>query len=152
MTTEHEKQREIDRLRATIEQECQTLTTGLQGLTGAARHTYVSERMKTIGTHTDELATKAGTHEALAFTLDAMARAKLAQSDAPPTFLRVGDVMISLSHIVLVHREHDNDSVLIDTSRRESYLFHGKEAALFMELFQAHCRILSSSVDQRSLK
>ena len=55
MTTEQEKQREIDRLRATIEQECQTLTTGLHRHTGHARHGYISERMKIIGTSTEEL-------------------------------------------------------------------------------------------------
>ena len=143
MTVDEHKQREIDRLRTLIDQECQTLNAGLQGLTGAPRHTLVSERMNIIGTYADELATLVGTAEALTFVLELIATMKQAQSsDAPPTFLQVGNTMIAIAYMTGVQVvNHAVHITVLDEGM--DITFEGDEAERFLELFQAHCRIIS---------
>jgi len=142
MTAEQDKQREIDSLHATIDQECQTLNAGLQGLTGAARHTFVSERMKIIGTYADELAALVGTQaEALAFVLERLSNWR-AGNDAPPTFLQVGNTMIAIAYMTGVQVvNHAVHITVLDEGM--DITFEGDEAERFLELFQAHCRIIS---------
>ena len=143
MTAEQDKQREIDRLHATIDQECQTLNAGLQGLTGAARHTFVSERMKIIGTYADELAALVGTQaEALAFVLERLSNWR-AGNDAPPTFLQVGNTMIAIAYMTMVSQVGDDTVSITVVDGAMDITFEGDEAQRFLELFQAHCRIIS---------
>ena len=147
MTVEQDKQREIDRLHATIEQECQALNAGLQGLTGAARHTFVSECMKIIGTYADELTALVGSQaEALTFTLEQLAKTKQAPSDAPPTFLQVGLTMIAVAHIATVDQIGVDTVIVHSINDRKALTFCGEEAALFLELFQAHSQIVTRAV------
>lgn len=106
MTAEQDKEREIVRLRAHIAAEYQATKNDAQGLTGAARHAFVAERMKLIWTYFEQLATLVGSEtEAMAYLVELFDKTGNATDDAPPKFLHVGNVFIHVAHIISVDKQ-----------------------------------------------
>ena len=129
MATEEEKAHEIARLRALITAEYQAIRQDAQGLTGDARHAFVSARMKVIWGYFEELADIVGSHsEAMALVVESFT--------TPPTFLQIGPVSLNLALIQAVHQFPDH-LVQIDTPVG-CYQLQGAKARLFLELFKKY--------------